>query len=99
MDQEEYLKEIDKRLHRLFAASKEGYESSDTERHRLEGFIQGGVFLGLTSNAEVSRRMEAIHQSIFHKTIQERKTERPVMWSGDSIDYGQYDQPAFERKR
>ena len=98
MNKENYLNEVEKRLYRIFSASKEGYKSTPVERHRLEGFMHAGVFMGLVSNAELAKIMEDIHVQIFGKTIQQRKTEVASRWQEEIIDYGRYEQPAFERK-
>lgn len=98
MNKESYLNEIEKRLRLLFKASKEGYKSSPTQRHRLEGFMQAGAFLGLANNAELKVLMEAVHLEIFHKSISERKVELAGSWDNEVIDYSQYEQPTFERK-
>ena len=98
MSKQNYLNEIEKRLNRIFLASKEGYKSSPEDRHRLEGFMHAGVFMGLVTNAELAKFMDEIHVRIFGKTIQQRKTELASNWREETIDYGQYEQPTFERK-
>ena len=57
MNRENYLNEVEKRLNRLFTASKEGYKAAPAERHRLEGFMAAGVFMGLVTNAELAKVM------------------------------------------
>ena len=98
MNKENYLGEVEKRLNRIFLASKEGYKASPAERHRLEGFMQAGVFMRLATNSELAKLMDEIHVNIFGKTIQQRKAELSTSWQEEVIDYDQYDQPAFERK-
>ncbi len=78
--------------------SKEGYKISPVERHRLEGFMNAGVFMKLVTNTELSNFMDEIHINIFGKSIQQRKTELPNSWQEDGIDYSQYESPAFGRK-
>lgn len=97
MDKATFLSEIESRLTRIFKASKEGYQSLDTERHRLEGFINAGVFLGLTSNVEIKAMMEQVHQKVFGQSIKERREKKPGVWSDESTDYDYYDIPTFER--
>jgi len=60
MNREHYIKEVEKRLNRIFTASKEGYKTPPTERHRLEGFMAAGVFMGLATNAELAKVMDEI---------------------------------------
>lgn len=96
-DAHRFLEEVKRRFRKLFQASKEGYNLPDIERHRLAGFIQAGVFLGFASNTEMQALMDNVHVSVFGKTIRERKESLPMSWSDESVDYGQYDQPSFER--
>ena len=98
MQKQAYLNEIETRLRRLFSASRDGYRVADVERHRLEGFIQAGVFMRITTNAEVSEIMESIHFSVFGQSIAGRKTEQMIIWPETVVDYSQYEQPAYERK-
>jgi len=97
IDKDRYLLEIESRLGKLFRASKEGYKSPDSERHRLEGFINAGVFLGITSNQEVSAIMARVHQSVFGVSIEQRNQQQSATWPESGIDYDYYDIPTFER--
>ena len=96
---EEYLNEVENRLARMFRASRDGHKPSPTERHRLEGFIQAGSFLGLASKDQLQALMEQVHYDIFGKSIEERQSEQTTSWVPEDIDYSQYDQPTFERSR
>ncbi len=98
MNREHYLSEVEKRLNQIFIASKEGYKAPPAERHRLEGFMAAGVFMGLASNAELAKVMNEIHVRLFGKTIEQRKKELPGSWKEEGIDYSFYDQPTFVRK-
>jgi len=98
MIRENYLSEVEKRLKRIFIAAREGYKVSPVERHRLEGFMSAGVFMGHVTNAELAELMDKVHVNIFGKTIGQRKAELPGSWQEEVIDYSQYDQPTFERK-
>ena len=98
MIRENYLSEVEKRLKRIFIASKEGYKVSPVERHRLEGFMSAGVYMEHVTNAELAKLMDDIHVSVFGKTIGQRKAELPGSWQEEGINYSQYDQPTFERK-
>jgi len=98
MNKDKYLNEVEKRLNQIFTASKEGYKASPVERHRLEGFMAAGVFMGLVTNAELAKVMNDIHVRLFGKTIQQRKAELPSSWQEEGIDYSSYEQPTFERK-
>lgn len=94
---EEYLEEVETRLARMFRASKDGHKASPVERHRLEGFIQAGSFLGLASKVELQSLMERVHFDIFGKTIDERQSDQAVLWNSEAIDYTQYEAPAYDR--
>lgn len=96
-DRAHFLSEVEARLLRLFSASKSGYRLSSQERHRLEGFMQAGVFLNLTDNAALEALMEQCHQAVFNKSIAERRAENPLNASYERIDYSPYEQPAYIR--
>lgn len=98
MNRENYLSEVEKRLSRIFKASKDGYKVLSVERHRLEGFMNAGVYMGVVTNTELAKVMNDIHVNIFGKSIQQRKAEKNPGWQEEVIDYSAYDQPAFERK-
>ena len=91
------MAEVEARLRRLFSASKSGYRAPAVDRHRLEGFMQAGVFMGLCNNQELSALMEELHQAIFGKGIRERQQEAPLDWHYERMDYSAFDEPAFSR--
>ena len=97
MDKNKYLTEVTNRLTSLFNASKAGYKLPNIERHRLEGFIQAGVFLNITTQPEMSDLMESIHITVFGKTPAERKAQKSASWPDISIDYDQFESPTFSR--
>ncbi len=97
MDKNEYLSEVNKRLTKLFKASKEGCKIPDIDRHRLEGFLHAGIFMKIATPAEMSALMEDVHYSIFGKSIKERKSEKSTGWSDIEIDYDKFDSPTFLR--
>ncbi len=99
INKQKYLHEIENNFFRLFSNAREGYRTPDQERYRLQGFIRAGVFLGLVTNTEVEKLMEAVHFSIFKQTIQQRRENRDADWLDESIDYAVYDRPAFARAR
>ena len=97
MDKNDYLIEITKRLTQLFKASKEGFKIPDIDRHRLEGFIHAGIFLQITTPAEMSALLEDVHYSIFGKTVRARRSEKSTTWSDIEIDYDKFDSPTYLR--
>lgn len=97
MDKSDYLAEINNRLTKLFKASKEGYKIPDIDRHRLEGFMQAGIFMKIATPAEMSELLEDVHYAVFGKTVQERKSELSTNWSDIEIDYDKFDSPTYLR--
>jgi len=97
IDRTQFLAEVEIRLSRLFSASKYGYRLPAQERHRLEGFMQAGVYMGLTNNRELAELMENSHQGIFGRSIEEHRLEKPLDWSYEQVDYSAFEPPAFIR--
>ncbi|WP_346838899.1 hypothetical protein [Microbulbifer sp. SAOS-129_SWC] len=97
MDPTQFLTEVEARLSRLFSASKCGYRMPAQERHRLEGFMQAGVYLGLTNNRELAELMERCHQQHFGMSIKERQRVKPLDWRYDQLDYSAFEPPAYVR--
>jgi len=97
MNRETYLLEVEKRLNNMFCAAKDGYKAPAIERHRLEGFMQAGVFMGLVNNAELGKLMKDTHKSAYGMSIEEPRTKNQTTYQDDLIEYSQYDQPAYER--
>ena len=96
---DEYMGEVSNRLSKIFRASKAGYKVPDAERHRLEGFIQAGIYLEIVTNSEMKETMEQVHFSVFGKTIKQRHKEKPVAWPEVVFEYDRYDQPTRVRER
>jgi hypothetical protein len=86
-------------LLKLFTASRDGYKAPLPERHRLEGFMQGAIFMGYASSKQLAALMERVHFTVFGKTISQHQQENRGFWQENDLDYGQYDQPTYERKR
>ncbi|AQA18354.1 hypothetical protein BST95_09030 [Halioglobus japonicus] len=97
-DRTEYLDEVESRLRKLFKASKDGYKASPQQRHRLEGFIQAGTFIGIASGQEMETLMDMVHQEVFGMTIQERNNVTSEAWASETIDYSEYEAPTYDRK-
>jgi len=97
MDKKDYLAEISNRLSKMFKASKEGYKIPDVDRHRLEGFMQAGIFIKIATPVEISKLLEDVHYSVFGKSIQDRKLAKPANWSDIEIDYDKFDSPTYLR--
>jgi hypothetical protein len=97
MDKDRFINEVTNRLSTLFRASKEGYKIVESERHRLEGFIQAGIFLELVSMDETKGLMGDIHCSVFGKSIEERNRDKAAIWKDAEADYEKYEIPTFQR--
>ena len=97
MDKELYLAEVSDRLMRIFCAIKNGYKPLLIDKHRCEGFMQAGEFLGVSTNAELSELMEEIHQSVFGESIPQRRSRKMEKWQEEAIDYEPYEDPTFLR--
>ena len=68
---DKFINEVKRRIKIIFNASKEGCRVSSMEKHRVEGFMQAGVFLGIVSNEELYGVMQKEHISIrIHGTEQ-----------------------------
>lgn len=99
MDKTAYIQEIEQRLQRHFQLSKDGYKPPAEDRHRLEGFIQGAMFMGFATRDELAQLMEKAHLNVFDKSIAERRAEQGAKWSESEINYDHYESPAFTRTR
>lgn len=97
MDKQRFLNEVDKRLTKLSSASKQGYPPSPLERHRLEGFMEAGVYLGLVTPQELIDLKERTCQTTFGMSISERKKYKNRSWPLEEIDYCQYEKPPSSR--
>ena len=98
-DKEDYLREVENRLTRMFRASRDGHKAAPADRHRFEGFMQAGTFLGLAGGDELKSLMNRVHVDIFGKTIQDRESEQSAPQVPESIDYSQYEESTYEREK
>ena len=98
MNKEHYLAEVERRLLTYFSASREGYKAPPEDRHRLEGFMQGAVYMGFATNRGMGELMERAHLTVFGKTIEQRRGKHAPLWQDSVINYDRYDQPAYARK-
>ena len=93
-----FTDELVRRIERMCRASKEGYKASALERHRLEGFIEAGVFLGLTTNKDAQGLLETTYEQVFGRPMSERGQPSSSSFDVTVPDYSQYDTPSFVRK-
>ena len=97
MTKTEYLSAIEHQLLMHYRAIKEDYPPSDMKRHRLEGFIQGAVFMQFASREDIAALLEQTHIAVFGMSAEARRAERSPIWVDGSIDYSEYDQPTYDR--
>jgi len=98
LHKEKFINEVKSRIKKIFDSSKEGYRVLSVEKHRVEGFMQAGVFLGIISNNELYDVMQEVHMSVFDMSIEERQKINEIKWNDDQIDYGGYEIPSFLRE-
>jgi hypothetical protein len=92
----QYQEELESRIARMCRLSAEGYKSTPMERHRLEGFIQAGVFLGLTSNSDVQTLLDKVYLAVCGKPLKEAGAH-VIEWEANSNSYKHYEAPAYLR--
>ena len=97
MNKSDYLTEVSDRLNKMFRASIEGYKIAAIDRHRLEGFMQAGIFMKVTTLGEMTNLMEQTHYTVFGKTIEERRSDKTISWPDIEIDYDKFDSPTYLR--
>jgi hypothetical protein len=99
MDGECFLGEVERQLRVIFGAIRDGHRPPEILKHRCEGFMRAGVFMGVVKNRELSDLMEAVHLEVVGMTIGERVAKQQERWGGEEIDYSQFEPPAYERAR
>ena len=97
-DPQDFLKEAEKRLCRMYRGIAAGAERSEAERTTLSGFIQAGIFLRLIKTDEANALVARIHLDIFGQTIEERKRDKDQRWIDGQIDYSIYETPTHTRR-
>ncbi|UXD88769.1 hypothetical protein [Thalassolituus hydrocarboniclasticus] len=95
---QQFIEEAKQRLLTMFNNSKQRIKASDAERFRLQGFMQAGVFLGLSNNNELQQLMEEMHKQVFSMSIRERRLQQEAGRISNTVDYSFYDAPAFNRQ-
>ncbi len=94
---QDFSNELKRRFTQMCLASKEGYKASPTERHRLEGFIQAGVYVGLIDNSSAKKTLETVYQDIFQEPMSTAAKPNASNWRLELRDYSLYDTPAYLR--
>lgn len=99
MNKAHFINEVEKQLRLIFGAIRDGNKPPEILRHRCEGFMRAGVFLGVVNNGELSELMEKIHFNVIGLTISERRASDSKRYKDLEIEYTQYDSPAYERRK
>ena len=97
LHKDKFINEVKHCLKTIFNSSKEGYRVLNVEKHRVEGFMQAGVFLEIVTNDELHDVMQNVHMSVFEMSIEARQKINEIKWNDDQIDYGGYEIPSFLR--
>ena len=100
MNKKRFLKEVSRQLEALYRATKAGVELGPKAKHRCEGFMQAGEFLQIVSKDELTEVMELAHKKVFSETIVHRKERlrRKHRWPVETIDYSEFESPAYDRR-
>ena len=59
--------------------------------------MQAGIFMKITTSAEMAELLDRAHYSVFGKTIKERKSVKSAGWSDIEVDYGHFDSATYLR--
>ena len=97
MDKHQFTREVERQLRVIFTAVRSGHKPPEMLKHRCEGFIRAGVFMGVVTNVEMSDLMEKIHLEVVGMTIKERIARHREKWQEELVDYSDFDIPTFER--
>jgi hypothetical protein len=97
MDKHQFSSEVERQLRVIFTAIRAGHKPPEMLKHRCEGFMRAGVFMGVVNNVELSDLMEKIHLVVVGMTIQERVAKHKEKWNRELVDYSDFDMSTFER--
>ncbi|WP_340676727.1 hypothetical protein [Paraglaciecola sp.] len=99
MDVERYIANCRNEIYKIYQLTKDG-KPDDVLKHRIEGFIQAGIFLDLITPQDAKLMMENIHLEIFGESVEERKKRKASFEQLKVNDPDKYfDEPAINRKR
>lgn len=73
MLKEKFLNELRAQLRDAFQAAKAGRPVSAADKHRCEGFMQAGEFLGLVTDEELASLINSVHISVYGQSILEKR--------------------------
>ena len=97
MNKKRYINEIVRRLTQIYEQIKTGHPADSVNLHRVEGFMNAGVFMGLISNYDLNNLIEQVHQNVFGISVSERRRQNRYQWPQETTDYSGYESPTYER--
>lgn len=104
MNQESYLEEIKSRLVKIYQNKKNNFHHQAKERYKLEGFMQGAIFIGFANEVILEEIIDEEHLEVFNETLKERerqayrlKREEFRRRAITPSDYSEYEIPAYQR--
>lgn len=99
MDKQQFLDACYEQLILIFSNAKER-QKDDKQKHRTEGFIEAGKYMGVINAADAQDLMERAHMQVFDESIQARQQRQASLH--DAIKEGDdsyLNIPAYERRR
>ncbi|WP_102797663.1 hypothetical protein [Bowmanella denitrificans] len=98
MDKHAFLAECQTRIRKVYELTKAG-KPDDINKHRAEGFLHAGEFLGLVSRDEATHLIESVHQEVFGESVSQRRERKDRLnkLKEHSLD-AFYDEPAINRR-
>ena len=85
-------------LERLYAFGDHRSEKRDALNYRIDGFIEAGLLLEVSTAERLQALTEDTHVRIFGETLAERKT-RAKLGHNETVDWSIYDTPPAIRNR
>lgn len=96
--EKKFTDELQRQITRICRSSKEGYKTAAVDRHRLEGFIHAGVFLGLTTNQAAKALFDDTYLSITGNSLNQTNKRSGGAIMLELPDYDKFDTPTYLRK-
>lgn len=95
----QFLSEVDRRLRIMYRSLTEEVQHTRVDRARLSGFIQAGIYLGLTNKSELNDMVSRIELEELGEDSDAPPQRKFHKWRSDETDYSSYESPAYERNR
>ncbi|MCL6271540.1 hypothetical protein M3P05_16615 [Sansalvadorimonas sp. 2012CJ34-2] len=97
MNEKRFISEVTRRLTRIYEQIKAGQPAETTNLHRVEGFMNAGVFMGVLTNQQLNELIEKVHQDVLGISVSERRRQNQCHWHHETTDYSSYETPTYER--